>query len=182
MAETTNKEKTIASEVTKEAKKSEATSKAVEKKSTAAKKETKAVEVDKKAAEAAVAVEDTPEMLASDVVRTDPDEEKMSESVSESSLAQESQNDSNEVKDVTTEPLQSTEVEQVEVVEQKFPFTHVLTHPVTIYRAPAGSFAGISFCGVLIITGEDVSGFTPVKLYRSGIGIEIGYVRTVDLQ
>ena len=197
MAETTNKEKSTASEVTKEAKKSEATSKAVEKKSTAAKKETKAAEtkaeeikaeetkateVEEKSAEATISAEDAPETLASEAIQTEPDEKEMAESASKPAPAQDPHNHSNEAKDVVEEPLPSTKVEQVDVSEQKFPITHVLTHPVTIYRAPAGSFAGRSFGGVLIITGEDVNGFTPVKLNRSGIGIQTAYVRTIDLQ
>lgn len=90
----------------------------------------------------------------------------------------------------TTEEEEKTEQEEdaeveAEVAEaaddSEYPKQHMLTRPVTIYRAPDGAFAGKSFGGMVIITGPDQNGFTPVKLNRGTVGLQVGYVKTSDL-
>ncbi len=201
MAETTKKEELKATEdagTVKEEKKPAAEKKSTaEKKSAASKKETKVEEIK---------VETATEVPEVETVEVESEAESADKS--EAELATDAADDTELVEEAEVEsPIESDAVAGTPIVpseevpsdedismkqlleeyetaseEQKFPLTHVLTRPVTIYRAPAGSFAGRSFGGVLIITGEDVNGFTPVKLNRSGIGIQNGYVRTVDLQ
>lgn len=185
MAETTNKEETKVAEAAKEDKKSEAAKKTAEKRSTAtAKKETKADAIkDAEIEKGAETIEAEPEESKDDTAT--PAEqivEEAVESTSEPEIHDNQESTSTSVNADVTDEQSSPDSRAVKATESKFPIAHALTHPVTIYRAPAGSFAGRSFGGVLIITGEDANGFTPVKLNRSGIGIQTGYVRTVDLQ
>lgn len=196
MTETTKNEELKTTEdagTVKEEKKSTTEKKpAAEKKSAASKKMTKTEEIKVETAAEIAEVE------AAEVEAADKSEAALANDVADDAQpAEEAAESSIESEPVAGTPITPSEevpndedismkqlLEEYENAseEQKFPLTHVLTRPVTIYRAPAGSFAGRSFGGVLIITGEDVNGFTPVKLNRSGIGIQTGYVRTVDLQ
>lgn len=188
MAETTNKEETKVTDAAKDDKKSEAAKKTTEKKvTTTAKKEAKsddavkAVEADKITEDNAAAEDISKKSKDAESATVEPRVEAV-ESISESEIQSKQKSNSSSINAAGAVEQSSINGETVKKTETKFPIAHALTHPVTIYRAPAGSFAGRSFGGVLIITGEDVNGFTPVKLNRSGIGIQTGYVRTVDLQ
>lgn len=206
MTETTKNEELKTTEdagTVKEEKKSIAEKKpAAEKKSAASKKITKTEEIKVETAvevpEVETAEVEAAEVATAEVEADDKSEAALANDVADNAeLVEEAAESSIESETVAGTPITPSEevpsdedismkqlLEEWESAseEQKFPLTHVLTRPVTIYRAPAGSFAGRSFGGVLIITGEDVNGFTPVKLNRSGIGIQTGYVRTVDLQ